>query len=51
VITVLQRRTYFRQQPAEALLSFNERSRADLPAIEVEEVEQKEDERIGVACI
>jgi hypothetical protein len=36
---------------SEALLSLTQRRRADHLAIEVEEVEQKEDEGIGVARI
>ena len=51
VIAVLQRRACIRQQTSKALLSLHQRPRADRFAIEIEKIEQKEYEGIGVARI
>jgi hypothetical protein len=51
VIAVLKRRVRTRQQILEPFFSFAKQRCADHLAIEVEKVEQKEDQGIGVARI
>ena len=47
----MQRRTYVRQQGAQAFFPLCNRHRGDRFAIEVQEIEQEKDERFAVAAV
>jgi len=51
VMAVVQGRTRIRQQRGEARLALNQRPHTQIFAVEVQNIEQEEDERGGIAAV
>jgi hypothetical protein len=51
VIAVMQRRRRIRQQRGERVLTLDQRTRAEIFAVEVKKIEQEEDESGGIAAV